>query len=250
MKHVVYAVAALLIANTANAQELQYQSIRTISVTGQTERKVVPDEAHINVNLNSMEVKLGAAKAAHDAKLAKLMAIVRGAGIDEKKVRTESSSTQPVYVYENDAQGRQQRLFKGYRVQTNVDVTVSDTTRLGDLSDQITGAGFETGANTEWGNLISTYYTISNPDKIRDEMLVDAIANAKAKAERMAMAAGASVARVHSITEGSAPMFQPRPMPMMAMAKAEFAGAAADAVAPPAGEQALNSTVTVVYELQ
>lgn len=246
MKHVVIAVAALLVATSANAQE--YHAVRTISVTGMAERKVVPDEAHLNVNLNAMEMTLGAAKSAHDAKLNKLMGIIRGAAIDEKKVSTQSSGTQPIYTYESDAQGQSKRIFKGYRVQTMLDITVSDTTKLSSLMDQISGAGFEQGANTEWGDLMNMYYTISNPEAVKEEMLVDAIANAKAKAQRMANAAGAALARVYSITEGSAPTFQPRPMPMMAMAKSM--DARVEAAAPPAGEQELNSTVTVVYELQ
>lgn len=250
MKHVVYAVAIALIATTAQAQET-FSPVRSITVTGMAERKVVPDEAHLNVNLNSMEVQLGTAKAAHDAKLNKLMAIVRGAGIEEKKIATQSSSTQPIYTYENDAQGNSQRLFKGYRVQTNLDVTVTDTSKLADLMDQISGAGFEKGANTEWGELMSMYFTISNPEQVKEEMLVDAVANAKAKAQRLANAAGASLSRVYSISEEGAPVFRPRPMPMMAMAKAEMMGGAADAaMAPPAGEQELQSTVTVIYELQ
>jgi uncharacterized protein YggE len=247
MKHVVTALAALLIATTANAQEY---NVRTISVTGMAERKIVPDEAHLNINLNSQEVQLANAKAAHDAKLAKLIAIVRGAGIEEKKIATQSSSTQPIYEYVNDAQGHSQRLFKGYRVQTTLDVTVTDTTRLSDLMDQISGAGFEKGANTEWGNLMNMYYTVSNPEQIKEEMLIDAIANAKAKANRMAIAAGASLSRVHQITEGGTPVFQPRPMMMMAKGGAMDMRAEAAAIAPPAGEQELQSSVTVVYEIQ
>jgi uncharacterized protein YggE len=244
-----FAVVALLASTAAHAQEMM--PVRTISVTGQAERKVVPDEAHLNVNLNSQEFKLVDAKSAHDAKLNKLMAIVRGAGINEKKVATQSSSSQPVYRYENDPKtGQGKNIFQGYRVQSNLDITVEDTKKLADLMDQITGAGFEKGANTEWGHLLSTYYTISNPEKIRDDMVMQAIANAKAKAERMAIAAGASIARVYSIAEGSAPNFYPRPMPMMEMAKGAVAMDAAEAVAPPAGEQELTSTVTVIYELQ
>ncbi|MFZ4125324.1 MAG: hypothetical protein ACOYJ2_04550 [Rickettsiales bacterium] len=60
MRHVVIAVAALLAATTANAQELS--PVRAISVTGQAERKVVPDEAHLQVNLNAQEMKLAMPK--------------------------------------------------------------------------------------------------------------------------------------------------------------------------------------------
>jgi uncharacterized protein YggE len=220
-------------------------------VSGQAERKVVPDEAHIIVNLNAQDKDMAKARAAHQQKLSKLLDIVKKAGIDEKKVSTQSSSIQPVYTYRNAANGQSQRVFEGYRVQTSLDVTVGDTAKLGSLMNSISSAGFEQGANTEWGNLISTYYTLSDPDKIRDEMLVQAIENARVKAERMADAAGADLGGVYQINEQGTPQFQPMMVraatPMMAMAKGADASME---MAPPAGEQQIQSNVTVTYELK
>lgn len=242
-------LAATLLTAPSMAQEMK--AIRSITVSGLAERKVVPDEAHITVNLNAQDKDMANARAAHQAKLSKLMGIVKKAGIEDKKVATQSSNIQPIYTYRNAANGTNERVFEGYRVQTSLDVTVADTAKLGGLMDAISSAGFETGANTEWGNLISVYYTVSDPDKIRDEMLVDAIGNAKAKAERMADAAGADLGDVYSINENGTPQFQPMyaavatRAPMAMMAKAEMADAA-----PPAGEQQLQSNVTVTYELK
>jgi len=241
-------LSATLLTTPAMAQELR--AIRSITVSGLAERKVVPDEAHVQVNLNAQDKDMAKARAAHQQKLAKLMELVKKAGIDEKKVATQSSTVQPVYTYVNDAKGNNQRVFQGYRVQTNLDITVPDTAKLGGLMDSISSAGFEAGANTEWGNLLSVYYTLSSPDKLRDEMLTQAIANAKAKAERMASAAGASLGDVYQINEQGTPQFQPimamARAPMAMMAKAEMS----DASAPPAGEQQIQSTVTVTYELK
>lgn len=246
-KLILASLAFTLLSTTAMAQEMR--AIRSITVSGMEERKVVPDEAHITVNLNAQDKDMNKARAAHQQKLAKLMDIVKKNGIDERKVSTQSSNIQPVYTYRNDASGNSQRVFEGYRAQTQLDITVPDTKKLGTLMDQIASAGFEQGANTEWGNLISVYYTLSDPDKVRDEMLVKAIANARAKASRMADAAGASLGKVYSINESGTPQFQPVMAPMMAragMAKAEMAMDAA----PPAGEQNVQSNVTVTYELQ
>lgn len=238
----------MLVTTTANAQDIM--PLRTISVTGQAERKIAPDEAHLQVNLNAQEVKLAEAKKAHDAKLNKLIAITRDAGISDNKIRTESSNTQPIYIYENDQKtGQSKRIFKGYRVQTNVDVTINDTTKLADIMDKITLAGFEKGANTEWGNLLNLYYTISKPDAIRDEIMIEAISNARSKAQKMATAAGAEIARVHSINESSSPQFIGHPKQLFAMSKS-LTTDSVEAVAPPAGEQQMNAIVTVVYELK
>lgn len=241
-------LSASLLATSALAED--FKAIRSITVNGMAERKVVPDEAHINVNLNAQNKDMNAAKSAHDAKLAKLLKMVKDAGIDEKKVATQSSSIQPVYTYRNDANGNSQRVFEGYRVQTGLDITVGDTKKLGPLMDAISKGNFEQGANTEWGNLMNVYYTLSNPDKLRDEMLTEAIVNAKGKAERMANAAGANISGVYQIQESGTPQFQPvmamarAPAPMMAMASDKMESA------PPAGEQEVQANVTVTYELK
>ncbi len=115
--------------------------------------------------------------------------------------------------------------------------------------DRIAGSGFEQGATNEWGDLMSVYYTLSAPDKVRDELLGAAIANAHAKAEGMARAAGASLGAVYQIQENGTPQFRPLMAPRAMMANA---GAVADAapMAPPAGEQQVQSNVTITYELK
>ncbi len=244
-------MASLALTVPASAEQQYVVQPRIITVTGQSERKVVPDEAHVTVNLNAMDMKLATAKAQHDEKLKKLMAITQRSVIQQKKIRTQSTSIQPVYSYVNDANGRGQRRFDGYRAQSTIDITVEDTSQLGVLMDRIAGAGFEKGANTEWGNLMNLYYTLSNPEKIRDDILADAIENARSKAQRMAKASGASLGPVYQINEGGTPMFQPMPVPMMAMAKGAAMAESADAAyAPPAGEQNVNANVTVSFILQ
>lgn len=227
---------------------------RTITVSGHANRKLVPDEAHLAVNLNSMKMKMAEAKSAHDEKLKKLLEITSSEGVEEKKVRTESSTVQPIYEYVDPAPNaiNQQptRVFKGYRVQTQLDVTVMDTTKVGALMEKITEAGFEQGANTEWGNLLDLQYRVSEPEKKRDELLADAITAARAKAEQMAKAAGSGVARVQQISEGGVSGYAP-PRPMMAMARmAEADMSAGAAVAPPSGEQNLEANVSVTFELK
>lgn len=253
MPRIAYLIAGcvmLVAAQAAVAADLI--AVRSITVSGMAERKVVPDEAHITVNLNAQDKEMATARKVHQEKLAKLMDLVKKADIEERKVRTQSANIQPVYTYRNDGKGNSQRVFEGYRVQTNLDITVGDTAKLGGLMDAISSAGFEQGANTEWGNLISVYYTLSDPDKLRDEMLAQAIANAKTKAESMADAAGAKLGNVYQINENGTPQFQPvmalaARAPMMAMAK-DAAGSAE--MAPPSGEQQIQSNVTVTYELK
>lgn len=230
----------------------------SISVSGHASRKLVPDEAHLRVNLNSMNLKMAEAKSSHDEKLKKLLAITKVEGVEERKVRTESSSVQPIYEWVQQPvtaimpNPQSKQVFKGYRVQTLLDVTVVDTTKVGALMEKITEAGFEQEARTDWGNLLDLQYQVSEPDKKRDELLAEAIASARAKAEQMAKAAGARVVGVQQISEGNVSNYNPQPMPMLAMARAGAmeADAAAAPVAPPSGEQNLEANVSVIFELK
>lgn len=233
-------------AHAAMAEEIEnLRPVHSISVSGMAERKVIPDEAHVNVNIGATAAKVEPAKAEHDRKLRLVMDIAKKAGIDEAQMKTQNSSIQPQYSYENNKQ-----VFKGYRVQTALDITVKKTEIIGDLMEKLSGAGLESANSQEWGNLLSVSYGVSNPDKIRDEMLADAIRNARAKADNMAAAAGGSVGGVIQINEGSAPSFN-FPMPMLARGmKAEAMGVAAAPMAPPVGEQAVNANVNVIFELK
>jgi uncharacterized protein YggE len=264
-------LTTLLFASAAYSADMV--AVRSITVNGMAKREVVPDEAHVTVNLNAMEPKLSAAKASHDAKLRKLMEIVRDAGIDEKKVKTQSSNIQPVYSYRQvDAKSvkdncvsaadgtpcppvasgmKSIRVLDGYRAQSNIDITVTDTTKVAGLMETIADADFEKGAMQDWGNLLSMYYTLGNPDKIRNEMLGEALKNAHDKAAMMAQAAGSDIMRVYQIQESGTPNFNfPRPMMAFAAAPVMNKAPGGGGMAPPAGEQEVNANVTVTYELK
>jgi uncharacterized protein YggE len=231
---------------------------RTISVAGHANRKLVPDEAHLRVNLNSMNLKMAEAKTSHDEKLKKLLEITKAEGVEERKLRTDSSTVQPIYEWVHQPvtaampNPQPKQIFKGYRVQTLLDITVVDTAKVGALMEKITEAGFEQEARTEWGNLLELNYQVSEPEKKRDELLAEAIASARAKAEKMAEASGSKVVGVRQISEGNVGNYPP-PMPMMAMAKSarmEMDTAGAAPITPPSGEQNLEANVTVIFELK
>jgi len=234
------AVASL--ATTAFAQELV--PVRSVTVSGLAKRKVVPDEAHVIVTIGATDLKLQQAKAIHDTKLRKILDIVKKNGIPEKHVSTQSSSMMPIYEYDGS-----RRIFRGYRMATTVDIKLEKADKLGTMADQLLGSGLEDKYQDEYGELLSTNYTVSDPDRIRDEMLAEAIGNARKKAENIAQAAGAEIARVYQINETDTPVFQPRPMMMLAKKSMPTAGPESD-IAPPAGEEEMQATVTVVFELK
>ena len=246
-----YALAALLLipltAVAADAPPPAPIIPRSITVTGTAERDVVPDEAHIAVHVSALAPKLDVAKADHDGKLARVIDIAKKAGVEDAQVRALNSSIQPQYSVENS-----KRVFKGYQVQTMLDVTVKKIDTLGGLIEKFAGANLETGGNSDGAGLMSVNYSVGQPDKIRDEILADAIRNAHSKAESMAAVTGSKLGTVISINENNAPSFAfAQPMPMMrGMAATAVAPVTEQSIAPPPGEQQVNANVTVTFELK
>jgi uncharacterized protein YggE len=237
-------LSLLLVGKPAFAADLA--PVRSITVSGMAERKVAPDEGHVNVSISATNAKLEIAKAEHDRKLREVMAIAKKEGIDDAQMKTQHSAVQPQYTYENN-----KRQFKGYQVQTALDITVKKVDAVGDLVEKLTTAGLEKGAGVEWGNLINVSYTIANPDKIRSDMLIEAIKDARSKADNMASAVGGSVGNALQVNEGGSPQFHfPTPMPMMARGMVASDGAMEKSVSPPVGEQQVNASVTVTFELK
>ncbi len=88
-------------------------------------------------------------------------------------------------------------------------------------------------------------FGIDEPKKVLDEARKKAVADARAKAELYAKAAGVALGRVVQISESSAVM---PPVPMMRMA---VEAAAQDASVPiAAGQQTVSANVSITYEIQ
>lgn len=238
-------IAILSVLAVASAARAEMMPIRTISVSGTAERKLVPDEGHIYINVGATDLKMAAAKTKHDAKLKKIFAITDKQGIDRKHLSTQSSSVQPHYEYSDNRQ-----IFRGYRMQTSLDIKVSDINKTPALVEQLMSAGLKEQDQQNYGQFISTSYTLSNPDKIREEMAAEAIRKAREKADKLAAAAGTSVIGVYQINESEAPQFYPRPMMAMAMKAGGAGDASSESVAPPTGEQEVRSTVNIIFEIK
>lgn len=242
MRILVTVLAALCVSSVAIAADVP----RIITASGMSERKIVPDEAHVNVNISAIDKTLETAKAEHDRKLNKVLAIAKRAGIEQQKIRTDNATIRPQYSWDNNKQN-----FKGYVVQTSLDITLKKIDGLGELMDKIASAKLENAVSNEYSGLMHVHYVISDPHKVREDMLVDAIKNARSKAERMAAAAGANLGRAIQINEGGTPRFDfPPDLPMLPGSAMSVEARANAVAAPPPGEQQLNANVTVSFELK
>ena len=87
-------------------------------------------------------------------------------------------------------------------------------------------------------------FQLDNPDAASDEARLEAMKKARARAELYAKAAGLTVKRILTISEGGG--YAPQPMVMYARAEAMMAKAPSPVAA---GEVQVGANVTVMFEL-
>lgn len=122
--------------------------------------------------------------------------------------------------------------ISGYVAANLLTVTIRDLAGLGQVLD----AAVQDGANT----LNGLSFGFTDPRPLMDEARKEAVADARARAELLATAAGVTLGRVVSISEGT-PMQGPIPM-----YKAELAAAPVPIAG---GEVDVEATVTIFYEI-
>lgn len=225
-------LATLLIAAplaVSNAAESQ----RTISVQGSGVAYGKPDIATASAGIESRGNTPEDALAANTKAMTAIMAAIKRHGIAERDIETSQFSVNPVYAQQPGPRGTM--TIEGYQVTNQVTVRVRDMDKLGGLLSSLVSAG----AN----RLNGVSFDIAESAKLQDEARKAAMADAKKRADLFAAAAGVTVKRVLSISEGGnfAP---PQPMAMRAMK------AGADSVPVAGGEQSVSANVSVVYEIE
>ncbi|HTK58103.1 MAG TPA: SIMPL domain-containing protein [Sphingomicrobium sp.] len=202
-----------------------------ISATGEVTR--VPDLAIISAGVQTLLPTATAAIEDNAAKMDRVRAALRRAGIDDKDIQTSSINLNPEYQYD---QNRPPRLT-GYRASNTVNVKFRDLKRTGAILDALVAEG----ANTINGPNL----TIDKPEAALDEARAKAIANGRARAQLYARALGMQVVRLLSVSE-SGGYAVPPPMPMVMMAERVQA---ADTKIDP-GTQQLQVSISMSFELR
>jgi uncharacterized protein YggE len=209
---------------------------QTVSVTGTGRVTLTPDRASFNAGVQTVAPTLGAATQENGARMTAILGALKAAGATERDLRTTGLSIYPQQAQQGE--GKPLRIV-GYQVSNSVTVTKDDPAVVARLVEVAVNAG----ANAVSG----VSFTVSDPARGRDTGLQAAFADAKAKADVLARAAGRSIGRALSITEGGAAPHMA--VPMMRM-RAEMAQVASASVPVESGAEEITFTVSVMFELQ
>lgn len=200
----------------------------TLSVTGEGVVQTVPDQATLSLGVTSNGATAAEAMAANTTAMTAVIARLRAAGIDEADLQTSN-----LFLSANWG-GYDSGTPKviDYTASNMLNVRLREIATLGEMLD----AAVTDGANAVNG--IS--FGLADPKPAMDEARTRAVADARARAEVLAAAAGVTLGPIASITEagafnGPGPLF-----------RAEMAGGP---VPVETGEIAVTANVTVTWSL-
>ena len=203
-----------------------------IYVSGSATVKADPDIAQAQLGVQTFADSVGKAVAENNARSGAIQAALAAQGIAAKDMLTTGFNVYPQMDYEKDRAG----VVVGYWTSNMLSVKIRNLAKVGDILQ----AGIDAGAN----NVSGLYFSLEDPDSLLQEARVQAVADARKRAESLVTAAGAKLGKVLSIRETS-PWYGP------VMARADFdkaEGAASVPVQP--GELEVTGQVEVVFEIK
>ena len=165
----------------------------TFSVSGKGEVVAIPDVGRFSFSILSEGANLETLQRENTDKSNNVIAFLKGKGIEEKDIKSESYNIYPTYQYYdcNYYGVCPPAQISGYRVEHSVSVTVR---KLDDSGTLLSGV-VENGANT----VSSFNFEVDDPTALQDEARIAAIADAKEKAKAIAKAAGFRLGKMVSI---------------------------------------------------
>jgi len=184
----VVAVMAALSAVTALPVMAQSNSDRTVTVTGEAEVRVAPDEVVLTLGVETWDKDLTTAKRANDAVVTRVLGLAEESGIESRRVQTDYLNVEPRYDEYYD-----RRQFLGYFVRKTVVVTLDD---LG-LFEEFLSQALEMGVTHVHGIEFRT----TELRKYKDEARALAVRAAQEKAAALCAELAQEVGRPTQIAE-------------------------------------------------
>src|SRR5205823_513265 len=182
------AVTMLLFSVAAYAQQSHQESEARIVVTGEGSVSVMPNYAEVRSGVTTRAKTVKEGVDANSKMMVAIIATLKGAGIAEKEIQTARFSIQPVYAPQAATSTSK---LSGYSVSNQVNVTIREIGKVGDVLDRLVAAGA-----TDVGNVS---FLLSDASKALDQAREAAIADPRRKAEVYAKASGVQLGRVEWI---------------------------------------------------
>lgn len=223
-------VAAALILPMAAAPALAGDAPqREISVQGEAQVQARPDMALITLGVTQDAPAAQEAMAQTAQAVARILARLEGLGLEPRDVQTSDLSLNPVWHHD---QQKGSAEIVGFSARNTLNLRVRNLDALPGILDAVL---------TDGANLFNgLQFTVANSEELETAARAAAVADAIARAQTLAQAAGVTLGPVLSIQEQGGG----RPMPMRAEMLAK-----ADAMPIAEGEVAIGASVAVTFAI-
>ncbi|MBB5519816.1 SIMPL domain-containing protein [Amphiplicatus metriothermophilus] len=225
------AAATLAACSAAPEARADDPAPRTLVATGTGEAAAAPDLLTLSIGVETEAETAAEALRRNNVQMQAAIDRLKQRGVAEKDMQTSNFSVNPRYDY----QERRAPRIVGYTASNMLSVRLRDLDKAGVVIDEVVADG----AN----RLNGLSFGFSNDAALLAKAREAAVADAKAKAETLARAAGVSLGPVIQIQEGRAES-------PIVVAGARMAMAEAKDVPIQTGESTIAATVTLVYEIR
>jgi uncharacterized protein len=219
-----------------DVQSTAHPEARTITVSGEGKVVVKPDIAEISISVISEDKTVSKVIKSNTDKMNGVIEKMKTLGIDEKDMTTSGYNLNPIYNYPENLPP----VITGYSLNQTLALKIRNL----DLVDDVISDATTAGANDVYG----LTFKLDDDKEVMNQAREKAFAEAKAKADMMAKAAGVKLGDVYTFSEGYNNYY---PTPYYAKAEMAYADSAG-AVAPniQSGSQEYTVNVSITYEIR
>ena len=185
--HVIQCVLLILIGSVAALAD-DKPELRLITVSGEAEVKVAPDEVVFDLTVQNIHKDLRVAKNQTDDRLKKVIDLTRKYKIAATDIQTDYVRLEPRYRGNDES-----RLFIGYSVRKDLIFTLRDVAQAEALLSELLESGIS--------RINGVRFQTSQLRKYRDQARTLAIKAAQEKAVALTAEIGQKIGRAHSIEE-------------------------------------------------
>jgi len=185
-------LGSVLLIFSINALADDKPEPRLITITGEAEVKVAPDEVVFDLTVQTINKDLRTAKSQADDRLKKVLELTRKYKIAPQDVQTDYIKLEPRYRGNDES-----RLFLGYSVRKDLVFTLRDVTQAESLLSEVIESGVS--------RINSIRFQSSQLRKYRDQARALAIKAAQEKANALTNEIGQKIGKAYSIEEEAPP---------------------------------------------
>jgi uncharacterized protein len=191
-------IATVILLTFFSLQAIAAVEGRTISVNGQCIKKVAPDRGTVTLVAQFIDKNATVSSRKAMQTYEKIREAVQKMNLKDLELQTSEYSVHEAFEYRKDKQ-----ISTGMQASLGLQITTSDITRLGEVA--ALSSQFEI-------NRVENLSTFLSPERSkvsRESCLVEAIKNAREKAEKMAQSAMAKIGDVQLIDENPKDSVEP-----------------------------------------